>query len=291
MTWEDGDVTSVRFDDRPDLSGGTLIAAFRGWNDGGEAASTAVSYLRDRWEARRFAGVDPEAFYDFQVSRPTVRLEGGVTRHIEWPANDFFHAAAPASSKIALLLGIEPNVRWRSFTTDIVDAVREVGVSRVVTMGAFLADVPHSVPPPVAGTAPSSEMAERLGVVPSRYEGPTGIVGVLQDAAATAGLESVSLWAAVPHYLPAGTNPKAALALVNRLSDYLSIDVETDTLARAAATWETQVATMIAENEELSAYVKRLEEGAEDRPELEIPSGESLAAELERFLREQQEGE
>ncbi|HZA61090.1 MAG TPA: PAC2 family protein, partial [Actinomycetota bacterium] len=115
-------MTSVRFDDRPDLSGGTLIAAFRGWNDGGEAASTAVSYLRDRWEARRFAGVDPEAFYDFQVSRPTVRLEGGVTRHIEWPANDFFHAAAPASSKIALLLGIEPNVRWRSFTTDIVDA-------------------------------------------------------------------------------------------------------------------------------------------------------------------------
>jgi proteasome assembly chaperone (PAC2) family protein len=281
-------VSSVQFDSKPDLEGGTLVAAFRGWNDGGEAASTAAGYLRDRWGATKFAGLDPEDFYDFQVSRPVVRLEAGVTRHIEWPANEFFHASL-SGSKMALLIGVEPNVRWRAFTTDIVEAARSVGLQRMVTMGAFLADVPHSVPPPVAGTAPSSEMADRLGVVPSRYEGPTGIVGVLQDAAARAGLESVSLWAAVPHYLPAGTNPKAALALVQRLSSYLDVTVETDTLARAAVTWETQVGTMLEENEELRDYVKRLEEGVTEAGGLDVPTGDALAAELERFLRERED--
>jgi predicted ATP-grasp superfamily ATP-dependent carboligase len=281
-------MSAVRFKAKPNLEGGTMVAAFHGWNDGGEAATTAATYVRDRWGAQKFAGLDPEDFYDFQVSRPMVRLEEGVTRQIDWPGNDFYHASLP-TRQMAVLIGVEPNVRWRTFTTDIVDAARSLGVKKMVTLGAFLADVPHSVPPPVAGSAPTQEMAERLGVVPSRYEGPTGIVGVLQDAAARAGMESVSLWAAVPHYLPAGTNPKAALALVQRLSAYLDMSVETDQLARAAATWETQVATMIEENEELGEYVKRLEEGVRDRGELEMPSGDALAAELERFLRERED--
>ncbi|HVM12563.1 MAG TPA: PAC2 family protein [Actinomycetota bacterium] len=276
---------AVRFEWRPHLDGGTLLCAFHGWNDGGDAATTAAAYLRDRWGARRFAGIDPEPFYDFQVTRPTVRLEGGVTRRIEWPENDFFHASLP-EREMAVLLGIEPNVRWRSFSSTIVETAQALGARSLVTLGAFLADVPHSVPPPVAGTAADEETAARLGVVPSRYEGPTGIVGVLQDAAARAGLDSVSLWAAVPHYLPAGTNPKAALALVQKLSVYLGTTVETDTLARAAATWEAQVATMIEENAELQAYVQRLEEGV-GGTDFEVPSGEALAAELERFLREQ----
>lgn len=280
-------MTFVEFESRPDVSGAALICAFRGWNDGGEAASTAAAYLRDRWSARRFARLDPEEFYDFQVSRPIVRLEGGVTRRIEWPANDFFHAALPERDVI-VLLGIEPNVRWRTFVGSLVEAAKGLSVDSFITLGAFLADVPHTVPSPIAGTAPDPELAARLGIAASRYEGPTGIVGVLQDAAARAGLGSVSFWAAVPHYLPSGPNPKAALALVEKLSAFLEVPVETDTLSRAAATWEEQVSEMIEQNDDLKAYVQRLEEGAGRGEELgEIPSGDALAAELERFLREQ----
>jgi proteasome assembly chaperone (PAC2) family protein len=280
-------VAFVEFESRPDLSGATLISAFRGWNDGGEAASTAASYLRDRWSAKRFARLDPEEFYDFQVSRPTVRLEGGVTRRIEWPANDFFHAALPQRD-VVVLLGIEPNVRWRTYVGSLVETAKGLSVESFITLGAFLADVPHTVPSPIAGTAPDPELAARLGIAASRYEGPTGIVGVLQDAAARAGMSSISFWAAVPHYLPSGPNPKAALALVEKLSAFLDLPVETDTLSRAARTWEEQVSEMIEQNDELKGYVQRLEEGAGRGEELgEIPSGDSLAAELERFLREQ----
>jgi proteasome assembly chaperone (PAC2) family protein len=279
-------VTFVEFESRPEVSGATLICAFRGWNDGGEAASTAAAYLRDRWSARRFARLDPEDFYDFQVTRPMVRLEGGVTRRIEWPANDFFHAALPKRDVI-VLLGIEPNVRWRSFVGGLVETARNLSVDSFITLGAFLADVPHTVPSPIAGTAPDPDLAARLGIAASRYEGPTGIVGVLQDAAARAGMGSVSFWAAVPHYLPAGPNPKAALALVEKLSAFLDVPVETDTLSRAAVTWEQQISTMVEQNEDLRAYVQRLEEGAGRGEELgDIPSGDALAAELEKFLRE-----
>ncbi|HYH28589.1 MAG TPA: PAC2 family protein, partial [Actinomycetota bacterium] len=245
---------------------------------------------RDRWGATRFARVDPEEFYDFQVTRPTVRLEGGITRRIEWPANDFFHASLP-SGEVALLIGIEPNVRWKTFTRALAEAAQGLGVKRVVALGAFLADVPHSVPSPVAGTSADPDLARRLGISASRYEGPTGIVGVAQEAFSRVGMEAVSLWAAVPHYLPAGTNPKAALALVNKLADFLEIEVETDTLERAAATWEEQVGELVSQSEELTAYVARLEEGLGGREELgEIPTGDALAAELEEFLRNQDDG-
>jgi predicted ATP-grasp superfamily ATP-dependent carboligase len=189
---------------------------------------------------------------------------------------------------VIVLLGIEPNVRWRTYAGSLVEAAKGLSVESFITLGAFLADVPHTVPSPIAGTAPDPELAARLGIAASRYEGPTGIVGVLQDAAARAGMGSISFWAAVPHYLPSGPNPKAALALVEKLSAFLDVPVETDTLSRAANTWEEQVTEMVDQNDDLKGYVQRLEEGTGQGQELgDIPSGDALAAELERFLREQ----
>ena len=277
----------LEFERRPDLDDPVMICAFAGWNDGGEAATTAAGYLRDRWEAQRFARLDPEEFFDFQVTRPTVRLVDGVTRKLEWPANEFFDASLPGRD-VVVFIGIEPNVRWRTFSEAILGAGKRLGVRSVVLLGAFLADVPHTLDTPVTGSAPDPEQAEQLGLSGSRYEGPSGIVGVLHDAASRADLQVVSLWAAVPHYLPSGPNPKAALALVRKLSDYLGVPVQTDTLDRAAGAWEEQVSEMIAENEDLTSYVDRLEESARESQDLgEVPSGDALAAELERFLREQ----
>jgi predicted ATP-grasp superfamily ATP-dependent carboligase len=279
-------VDHIRIEDRPELTRPAMVCAFRGWNDGGEAATAAAAYLRDRWGARRFASLDPEEFFDFQVTRPTVRLVEGVTRKIDWPANDFFHAS-PGGRDVVVFLGIEPNVRWRTFIEAIVGLARDLGVRSLVTMGAFLADVPHTLSTPLAGSAASPEEAASLGMSASRYEGPTGIVGVLHDAALRAGMHSLSLWAAVPHYLPGGPNPKAALALAEKAAAVVEARIDTDTLARAGANWERQVNESIAENAELSAYVRRLEELAGERELTEIPSGEALAAELERFLRDQ----
>jgi len=279
-------VDPVRFLRRPELRRPLLIAAFRGWNDGGEAATTAAAYLRDRWGAEALAELDPEEFFDFQVTRPTVRLVDGVTRLIEWPASTFSHASLPERDVI-VLLGIEPNVRWRTFTETVVNAARGLGVETAVTLGAFLADVPHTLPPPVTGSAGDAARAEELGLSTSRYEGPTGIVGVLHDAFAKAGIPTASLWAAVPHYLPGGPNPKAAQALVEKVSAFAGLAVNTEPLVRAGETWEAQITATIEENAELAAYVKQLEAAASEREGLEIPTGEALAAELERFLREQ----
>jgi proteasome assembly chaperone (PAC2) family protein len=276
----------VRIEERPELVRPAMVCAFRGWNDGGEASTSAATYLRDRWQARRFASVDPEEFFDFQVARPTVQLVDGVTRQIEWPRNEFFHAS-PGGRDVMVLLGIEPNMRWRTFIEAILGLAKDLGVESLVTLGAFLADVPHTLATPLAGSAASQEEAASLGMSASRYEGPTGIVGLLHDAALRAGMHSLSLWAAVPHYLPGGPNPKAALALAEKAAAVLGAPIETDTLARAGANWERQVSESIAENPELSAYVKRLEEVAGEREITEIPSGETLAAELERFLRDQ----
>jgi proteasome assembly chaperone (PAC2) family protein len=272
---------------RPDLQEPPMILAFHGWNDGGEASTSAVAYLRDRWGAEPFADIDPEEFFDFQVTRPTVRLEAGVTRKVDWPESRFWHASV-GDRDVILFLGFEPNVRWRTFNEHILGLARELGVGSTVTLGAFLADFPHSVETPVVGSAEDVRTAEELGLSPSRYEGPTGIVGVLHDAFAKAGFSAASLWAAVPHYLPGGPNPKAALALVRKISSLTGLPVETDTLERAAATWEGQVSSTISDNPELSAYVSQLEQAAAERGELtEIPSGEALADELERFLRQQ----
>jgi proteasome assembly chaperone (PAC2) family protein len=283
-------VDPIVFSERPEMVRPVLVTAFKGWNDAGEAASTAAEFVKDSWEAEPFARIDPEEFFDFQVARPTVRLVDGVTRVIEWPECEFSHARV-AGRDVVLFTGIEPNVRWRTFGTTIVDVGRTIGAERLVTLGAFLADVPHTKPVPVVGSAASPEEAERLGLSMSRYEGPTGIVGVLHDLSNRGGLPSVSFWAAVPHYVPAGVNPRATLALVERLSAFLEVPVDTGSLAPAIANWEQQITELVEENDSLTDYVRRLEEAAgEDQPLPNIPSGETLAAEVEEFLRDHGSG-
>ncbi len=269
-----------------------MISAFRGWNDGGQGASLAGGYLAKAWEAERFAEIEPEGFFDFQANRPHVSLVDGQTRHIDWPDNAFYHAPIPGLERDALLLlGMEPNLRWRSFTGMIVDLARDLGVELVVTLGSLLADVPHTRPSPVTGGATDPELIEQLGLQRSRYEGPTGIVGVLHDACNREGLKSVSLWAAVPHYVSLAPSPRAALALCQRLGDILGTEIDTGELDEAAERYSEQVSEAVASDDETSAYVEELEQRAEILDdEQDIPSGESLAAELTRFLRERERG-
>src|SRR5919109_2421747 len=278
----------LRVHRRPELERPVLIAAFRGWNDGAQAASLAAGYLAKTWQAERFAHVDPEDFFDFQATRPHVSLEAGMTRKIDWPETAFFHARPDGLDRdVVLLLGIEPNLRWRTFTELVVGLVRELGVEMMITLGALLADVPHTRPAPVTGSASDPELVRELGLTASRYEGPTGIVGVLHDACRREGLASASLWAAVPHYASLAASPRAALALCSRLADLLGATFELDDLERASAAYEAQVSEAVASDEETEAYVRQLEERRDALGDaLDVPSGETLAAELTRFLRE-----
>jgi proteasome assembly chaperone (PAC2) family protein len=277
---------------RPSLERPVLIAAFRGWNDGGQGASLAAGYLAKAWDARRFAEIDPEEFFDFQSTRPQVRLEDGFTRRIDWPETVFFHARPAGMDRDAvLLLGIEPSLRWRTFAGLIVDFAKELGVDLVVTLGALLADVPHTRAAPVTGSATDQDLIERLGLQASRYEGPTGIVGVLHDACRRAEIPSASLWAAVPHYVSLAPSPKAAAALCQRLGTLLGAPIDTAELDEAAEAYVQQVSDAIAADEDTAAYVEDLEQRADELDATDIPSGESLAAELSRFLRERDEQE
>jgi predicted ATP-grasp superfamily ATP-dependent carboligase len=273
---------------RPSLRHPVLIAAFRGWNDGAQGASLATSFLAQSWEARRFADLDPEEFFDFQATRPHVALEEGLTRRIDWPETVFYHGEIPGLDHDAVLtLGIEPNLRWRTFSDEVVELARDLGVELVVTLGALLADVPHTRPAPVTGSASDTKLVEELGLASSRYEGPTGIVGVIHDACRRAEVPSASLWAAVPHYASLAASPKAALALCTRLADLLGTEFELDDLERASAAYEAQVSDAVASDEETEAYVRQLEERRDALGDaLDVPSGETLAAELTRFLRE-----
>jgi proteasome assembly chaperone (PAC2) family protein len=265
-----------------------LVAAFRGWNDGAQGASLAASFLAQSWQARRFADIDPEEFFDFQATRPHVALEEGLTRRINWPETAFYHASVPGTDRDAVLsLGIEPNLRWRTFSDEIVDLAKELGVELVVTLGALLADVPHTRPAPVTGSASDTKLVEELGLAASRYEGPTGIVGVLHDACRRAEIPSASLWAAVPHYASLAASPKAALALCERLAGLLGTEFELTDLQRASEAYEQQVSEAVASDEETEAYVRDLEARRDALgDQLDVPSGETLAAELTRFLRE-----
>jgi predicted ATP-grasp superfamily ATP-dependent carboligase len=276
---------------RPELERPILIAAFRGWNDGGQGASLATGYLAKLWEAKRFAEVDPETFFDFQATRPHVTLEEGLTRRIDWPATVFYHGRPPGLDRDAvLLLGIEPNLRWRTFTDLLVGFTQELGVELVVTLGALLADVPHTRPCPVTGSATDKQLVERLGLSASRYEGPTGIIGVLHDACLRAGLPSASLWAAVPHYVSLTPSPKAALALCERLGDLLGAQIDTGELEEAAENYSEQVSEAVASDPDTAAYIEELEQRADTLAEEEaLPSGDALAAELTRFLRERED--
>jgi predicted ATP-grasp superfamily ATP-dependent carboligase len=267
-----------------------MVAAFRGWNDAGESATFAASHLARVWSAVPIGEIDPEEFYDFQAIRPTVELIDGVTRKISWPTNEFLAAQGGERGRdVLLLIGTEPNLRWKAFSALVADVARHYGVKLVVTLGALLADIPHSRAVPITGTAVSEDLVVRLGLHRSRYEGPTGIVGVLHDSFAAAGIDSASLWAAVPHYLAVSPNPKAALALVERAVELIGMAADISDLQLAASSYEERVAQMVAGDEDVQAYVTMLEERADEREveeSMELPSGESLAAELERFLRE-----
>jgi predicted ATP-grasp superfamily ATP-dependent carboligase len=282
----------LRVSSRPSLERPIMIAAFRGWNDGGQGASLAAGYLAKLWEADRFAEIDPENFFDFQATRPHVSLEDGVTRRIDWPATVFYHGRPPGLDRdTVLLLGIEPNLRWQTFADLVVDFAKELGIELVVTLGALLADVPHTRPCPVTGSASDPQLVERLGLSASRYEGPTGIVGVLHDTCRRAELPSVSLWAAVPHYVSLTPSPRAALALCDGLEDLLGTEIETAELDEAATAYADQVSEAVSSDPETAAYVEELERRADTLAEEEnLPSGEALAAELTRFLRDRERG-
>jgi proteasome assembly chaperone (PAC2) family protein len=276
---------------RPELRRPVLVAAFRGWNDGGQGATLGGGFLAKQWEAEPFAEIDPESFYDFQAVRPNVSLEDGLTRKLEWPSNTFLHAPIPGLDRDAvILLGVEPNLRWKTYTGFVLELVQELEVELVVTLGSLLADVPHTRPAPVSAAASDPTLVEELGVEPSRYEGPTGIVGILLDACRQAEVPAVSLWAAVPHYVSLAPSPRAALALCRRLGELLGIDIDIAELQQAAEEYAEQVTEAVASDSETAAYVEELErrvdlmEAAE-----ELPSGESLAAELTRFLREREQ--
>jgi predicted ATP-grasp superfamily ATP-dependent carboligase len=283
----------LRIDERPALRRPVLVAAFRGWNDGGQGATLAGSYLARIWDATRFAEIDPEGFVDFQATRPHVSLEEGLTRRIDWPENVFYRAAVPASDRDAvLLLGIEPNIRWRTFSELVVGVARDLEVELVVTLGALLADVPHTRPAPVTGAASDPELVAELGLQHSRYEGPTGIVGIIHDACRRAGLPSVSLWSAVPHYVSLAPSPRAARALCERLGSLLGVPVDVEELAAAEEAYADQVSEAVASDPDTAAYVEELERRADSLEdwthEEELPSGDSIAAELTRFLRERE---
>jgi predicted ATP-grasp superfamily ATP-dependent carboligase len=275
---------------RPQLEHPILISAFRGWNDGGQGASLATGYLAKLWNARRFAEIEPENFFDFQATRPHVSLEEGLTRRIDWPSTVFYHGRpAGLERDVVLLLGIEPNLRWKTFTDLVVGFIQELGVELVISLGSLLADVPHTRPCPVTGSASDPELVERLGLSASRYEGPTGIVGVLHDACREAELPSASLWAAVPHYVSLTPSPKAALALCERLGDLLQAPIDTTELAEAADNYSEQVSEAVASDPDTAAYIEELEQRADTlAEEAELPSGDEMAAELTKFLRDRE---
>lgn len=287
------DSPEIRIVERPVLRRPILIGAFKGWNDGGQGASTAIEYLIRTWQATKFAEIDPEGFLDFQSARPHVFLDEGISRRIEWPENAFYHAAIPGLDRDAVLLsGVEPSYRWRAFTDLVVGLTRELRVELAVTLGALLADVPHTRPAPVTGAATSPELVEELGLQLSRYEGPTGIVGVLHDAFRRAGIPSVSLWAAVPHYVSMAPSPRAARALCDRLGELIGAKVDLAELVKDEEVYARQVSEAVHSDADTEAYVEELERRADTLDMLtdgdDLPTGESLAAELTRFLRDRE---
>ena len=268
-----------------------MVCAFQGWNDAGDAASSAVSFLASALEARRFARVDPEDFYDFQANRPSVQFDDSNRRELVWPTVEVFEAPAPRAPRdLVLVQGVEPSMHWRAFTSHLVDLAEALGVQMVVSLGALLGDVPHTRPVAMTGYASDPSLVERLGMQSSTYEGPTGIVGVLHHACAEAGLPSASLWAAVPHYVAAAANPKAALALVRRLEGLIGVSVDVSDLESAATDYERQVGLAVQSDPDIQAFVERLEQAAESEGEGsspdEVPSGDILAREFQRFLRQ-----
>ncbi len=266
-----------------------MLAAFEGWNDAGESASAAITHLLANWSHQELARFNPENFYDFQVNRPQIKIDEHVVREIVWPNTLIYAVSAPnLANDFLIVKGIEPSMRWMSFADQILDLADDYEATMLITMGALLADTPHSRPITVTGSGAHPEVAKKLGVEVSRYEGPTGIIGVLQDAAYRRGLDAVSLWAAVPHYVSAPPSPKASLALINALEDLLEISIHQGDLPERALNWEKQVDQMAADDVEIADYVAQLE-NSKDAAELPTVTGDSIAREVERFLRRNRE--
>ena len=266
-----------------------VIAAFEGWNDAGEAASKAVAHLHRVWGAEELAEFDPEEYHDFQVNRPTVHLDDDGRRQLVWPTTRVSWARPPGSARDVLLVrGIEPSMRWKTYAREFVEHARAHSASLVVTLGALLADVPHTRPLPVTSTTEDDELIERLAIEPSRYEGPTGIVGVVQEFVSAAGIPSLSLWAAVPHYVGQSPSPKAVLALLGRVEELLGEPIPLGDLVDDARAWEHGVDELAGEDAEIAEYVRQLEE-AKDTADLPEASGEAIAREFERYLRRRPE--
>lgn len=289
---------AVRWSRRPQLRRPLAVVAFEGWNDAGDAASLAVGYLAQAWDAEEFATIDPEEFFDFTETRPQVKIVDGATRELEWPTTDLLSAEVPGTGRdVVFLRGVEPQLRWRSFCQAITDILVAAGVETVVILGALLADVPHTRPVRVSGTTEDTELAGRLGLLSNTYEGPTGIVGVLHAALQSAGLSTASFWAAVPHYVHQVPSPKAALALIERSAGVLGARVNPLELRVAAEEYERQVSERVADDEEAAAYVAQLEAADDtDRPEAAGPAplppdAGALAEEVERFLRDEGAGQ
>ncbi len=281
----------LRWEYRPDgLRAPALVCAFKGWNDAADAASSAIAFVGTALGAKRFATIDPEEFYDFQATRPRIKLVDGQAREIVWPEVELYEARIPRAPRdLILLTGTEPSFRWRTFGGLVVELAEALGTQLVVTLGALLADVPHSRPVSVTGLSSDPALVSRLGLSQSSYEGPTGIVGVLHAACQQSGLPSASLWAAVPHYIAAAPNPKAALALVRKLEGLVGVAVDASELESAAGDYERQVNMAVQSDPDVQAFVERLEQAAEDEPAPEpgsLPSGDSIARDLQRFLRQ-----
>jgi hypothetical protein len=262
-----------------------MVAAFEGWNDAGEAATDAVKYLSRIWDGRKVASIDPDLYYDFQFTRPMVRRTASGERRIKWPTTKLTRCSVPGTDvDVVFVHGVEPSYRWRAYTAELLAHATEQDVDCLILVGALLADVPHSRPIPVTATSEDDGIREALNTEPSQYEGPTGIVGVLSELASLDGIPSVSLWAAVPHYVGQAPSPKAELALLHRLEDILQLPLDTSMLTEEAEAWERGVNELAVEDPEVAAYVHQLEE-AKDTAELPEATGESIAREFERYLK------
>ncbi len=279
----------IEIDDAPELVDPIVIAAFEGWNDAADAASSVVDHLMRVWDARIVGAVDPEDFYDFQVNRPVVGTDAQGHRRLTWPTTQIAVASPPDLGRdVILIRGIEPNMRWRQFCAELLAATDELGGEMVVTLGALLADTPHTRPIPVTGTATEPELVDRLKLEQSTYEGPTGIVGVFQDACVRVDMPAVSYWAAVPHYVAQPPCPKATLALVGQLEDLLETSIPLGDLPEDARAWERGVDELAEEDEDVADYVRSLEQ-TRDTADLPEASGEAIAREFERYLKRRED--
>jgi proteasome assembly chaperone (PAC2) family protein len=284
------DVALMELERCPELVDPVMIAAFEGWNDAGDAASGALEHLELAWDAKPIASIDSDDYYDFQVNRPMVSLIDGVTRRVTWPTTRISWCRPPAAGfDVVLLRGIEPNMRWRAFCEEILEVIRTLDVRTVLTLGALLSDSPHTRPTQVSGSSYDPASAARYGLDRSRYEGPTGIVGILQDACVTAGIPAMSFWAGVPHYVSQPPNPKATVALLHRVEEVLDLAVPLGELPEQALEWQKLVDEMAAEDDEVTEYIRNLEE-RDDQGEMRETSGDVIAGEFERYLRRRDRG-